>query len=80
MQPGSPLVGQSLGYLEVRGKRSFLIVALRRANGQTISSPDPRLELSAGDTVIVLGHKDDIPQLAQRYQVQRPITYCGAQA
>lgn len=80
VQPGSPLVGQSLGYLEVRGKRSFLIVALRRANGQTISSPDPSLELAAGDTVIVLGHKDDIPQLAQRYQVQRPITYRGAQA
>lgn len=78
--PGSPLVGQSLGYLEVRGKRSFLIVALRRNTGQTFSNPDPALKLESGDTVIALGHKDDIPQFAQRYQTQRPTTYRGAQA
>lgn len=80
VSPGSPLVGQSLGYLEVRGKRTFLIIALRRANGQTISNPGSDLELGAGDIVIVLGHKDDLPQFSQRYQVQRAVTYRGAQA
>ncbi len=77
---GSPLVGQNLGYLEVRGNHLFLIVAIRRVQGETQAPPDRELILQAGDSVIVLGRREDLPQFAQRYQVQRRIKYRGAEA
>ncbi len=77
---GSPLVGQTLGYLEVRGQHLFLIVAVRRAHGNTQAQPDPELILEAGDRVIVLGRRQDLPQFAQRYQIQRQIKYRGTGA
>ncbi|MDX2272600.1 MAG: NAD-binding protein [Cyanobacteriota bacterium] len=77
---GSPLVGQTLGYLEVRGKSTFLIVALRRADGSAISDPGHELLLQGGDSVIVIGRKDDIPQFVQRYQTKKEIKFRGAQA
>lgn len=48
---GSPFVGRALG--EVVGDATPLVV--RRADGNTISSPGPSETLHAGDLVVVLG-------------------------
>lgn len=77
---GSPLIGQNLGHLEVRGKNLFLIVAVKQASGETHTQPTRGLVLQEGDRVIVLGRQSDMPQFVQRYPVQRQIKYRGAGA
>jgi voltage-gated potassium channel len=76
--PHSPMVGATISSLEIRGNGSFIIVALLQANGTTINHPDKSIILNAGDTVIVMGHRGDIPQFARRYLAKRRINYRGA--
>lgn len=76
--PHSELVGASVGTIEVRGRGAFIIVALRRAEGETIIHPGQDLFLHEGDTLIVLGHRGDIPQFAKHYALKRQMQYRGA--
>jgi voltage-gated potassium channel len=76
--PRSDLVGASIGTVEVRGSGSFIIVALRRANGTVIMNPGRDIFLHEGDTLIVMGHKGDIPRFAQTYALKRQMRYRGA--
>ena len=76
--PDSPLCNRALGEIEVRSNHGFLIVALRRSDGTTLLNPPTSTKLTAGDVVIVLGHDNDIPQLAQRFSAtSKKITYRG---
>jgi voltage-gated potassium channel len=75
----SSLVGKKLDYLEVRGRNSFLVIAIRRADGLSMTNPDRETILQAGDSVIVIGNKHDMPQLMQRLIGKREIKYRGAQ-
>ncbi|MFM7427223.1 MAG: potassium channel family protein [Elainella sp.] len=74
----SPLVGKTVGDLEVRGKGTFIVVALRKANGDIITHPEHTMPLVANDVVIVLGHSGDIPKFNQLFQIKRPTQYRGA--
>lgn len=67
----SPLAGKTVSEMEVRGKGAFLIVALRKTDGTTIVHPQHEILLEAGDTVIVMGHRGDIPQFAKNYILKR---------
>jgi voltage-gated potassium channel len=77
--PDSPFVQKSLGTLEARGQSTFIVIAVRQADGLLIDHPAPDFMLSAGDTVILLGHRGDIPQFAQKFAMKREIRYRGAQ-
>jgi voltage-gated potassium channel len=74
----SPLVGRNIGDLEVRGKGTFIVVALRRQDGEMILHPGYATTLEKGDTVIVLGHHGDLPQFTQMFQVNNQLRYRGA--
>ena len=74
----SPLVGQTVADIEVRGKGAFIVVALRKSDGSTIIHPQHEMLLAANDTVIVMGHRGDIPQFAKNYVLKRDIRYRGA--
>lgn len=74
----SDLVGMSIGTLEVRGKSTFIIVALRRATGEMIVHPSQDIFLHEGDTLILLGHQGDIPKFAQHHALKRQMQYRGA--
>ncbi len=74
----SPLIGGTVSDLEIRGKGTFIVVALRRADGSTLTHPNPSLPLLDGDTVIVMGHRGDIPKFAQTYALKRQLRYRGA--
>jgi len=74
----SDLVGASIGTVEVRGRGAFIIVALRRAEGETIVHPGQDLFLHEGDTLIVMGHRGDIPQFARHHALKRQMQYRGA--
>ncbi len=74
----SSLVGKELNDIELRSNHGFLIVGMRRADGTTMLNPPGETRLFAGDVVIVLGHDDDIPQLAERFSsTAESITYRG---
>lgn len=75
--PNSPLLGNSIGSLEAIGKGTFIIVALRKANGQMIIHPRRNLILELDDILIVMGHRDDLPKLVQRYVVKRRLADRG---
>lgn len=71
--PESPMVGATIGDFEVRGKGTFIIVALRQADGTTITHPGQAIVLKAGDAVIVMGHRGDIPQFVRKFVVKRKL-------
>ncbi len=79
IEPRSDLVGMSLGNVAVRGESTFLIVALRRASGEVILSPDRSLFLHEGDTLMVMGRRGDIPKFARSHSLKREIRYRGSQ-
>ncbi|HEY9615572.1 MAG TPA: NAD-binding protein [Microcoleaceae cyanobacterium] len=76
---GSDLIGASIGTVEVRGKGTFIVVALRRADGTMLIHPNHSLFLHEGDTLIVMGHQGDIPRFAHHYALKRQMRYRGAQ-
>jgi voltage-gated potassium channel len=76
----SALVGLTIGDLEVRGKGTFIVVALKQSDGQSITHPSHSTVLSGGDKVIVLGHQGDIPQFVRQFELRRQLRYRGAKA
>ncbi len=76
---GSSLANRRLSEIEVRSNHGFLIVGIRHTDGATTLNPPGDTTLSPGDVVIVLGHQDDIPQLAERFAAKETrLTYRGA--
>ncbi|WP_442508146.1 potassium channel family protein [Novipirellula sp. SH528] len=74
----SELSNHALSELEIRGNHSFLIVGVRHFDGTTQLNPPPSLLLKPGDIVIVLGHEDDLPEIARRFLKKQPkMTYRG---
>jgi voltage-gated potassium channel len=74
----SPLANKSLSRLEVHSNHGFLIVGIRNIDQETVLNPPSDTPLSVGDVVIVLGHSDDIPLLAEKFFVgPTRITYRG---
>jgi voltage-gated potassium channel len=72
---GSSLVGSNISTVQVRGKGTFIVVALRKANGETVINPGHDVPLDEGDTVIVMGHKGDIPKFAHHYDLKRQMRW-----
>jgi voltage-gated potassium channel len=71
----SPFLGQPISQMEVRGQGAFIIVAIRQFDGGVIAHPDNSTILQQGDTVILLGHRGDIPNFARRYALRREMRY-----
>lgn len=74
----SPLAGRTVGDLEVRGKGTFIVVALRKSTGEIITHPDHDMPITANDVVIVLGHRGDIPKFNRLFKLKQQIRYRGA--
>jgi voltage-gated potassium channel len=74
----SSLIGGTIGDIEVRGKGTFITVALRRANGEVMIHPGRDTYLAKGDTVILMGHQGDMPNFAQRNTLKQQMRYRGA--
>lgn len=72
------LVGGTIGDVEVRGKGTFIIVALRRADGELIVHPGHNLFLAKGDKLLLMGHQGDMPNFARQDALKREMRYRGA--
>jgi voltage-gated potassium channel len=77
VQEDSPLVNRAIEEIEIRSNHGFLIVGIRRADGTNRIHPDPLTKLLPHDVVVVLGHNDDIPELASRFKASSRMTYRG---
>ena len=75
---GSPLIGRAVREIEIGGNHGFLIVGLVGADGEVDVNPSEERRLEADDTVIVMGHADDLPKLRKRYELSRDVMYRGA--
>ena len=69
----SSLVGRTIRELKIRGKGAFIIVALRRHNGESIAHPHSSLVLNCQDTLIVIGHQEELPKFARYYQLHHAL-------
>jgi voltage-gated potassium channel len=78
IEKDSSLIGGTIGDIEVRGKGTFITVALRRASGEVMIHPSRDTFLAKGDTVILMGHQGDMPNFAQRNALKQQMRYRGA--
>lgn len=78
--PDSHLEGATIGSVQVRGKGTFIVVALRRSTGSTIIHPNDETFLEEGDTLIVMGHQGDIPKFARHFGNKSQMQYRGAKS
>lgn len=74
----SPLVNKTIRELEIRGKGAFIVVALRKTSGELITHPSASLMLNPNDTLIVLGHREELPKFARYYRLQYSLYSSGA--
>jgi voltage-gated potassium channel len=61
------LVGQSIRNADLRQKHQLLIIAIRRADGQLLLTPEADRQFQPGDTIIVLGQEENIVQFRKAY-------------
>lgn len=78
IESGSPLEGQSLRNVERNGSGNCLIVAVKKLDGTILRHPPADTVLQTQDIVILLGHQDDLPQLAVKAKSQGIKMYRGA--
>ena len=74
----SPLIGGTIGDIEVKGQGTFITVALRRADGEVLIHPSRATFLAQGDSVILMGHQGDMPNFAQQSAMKKEMRYRGA--
>ncbi|MBU0482589.1 MAG: NAD-binding protein [Proteobacteria bacterium] len=59
----SAFVGQTLFDTGIRKNHNLIVVAIKRHHGEMIFNPNPRSEINASDTLVLLGAQTDIKDL-----------------
>ena len=63
LQPGSPLVGQTLGERHFHQEMGVIVVAIKKPSGEMVANPAGTTMLEAGSTLIALGHRQQLDEL-----------------
>jgi voltage-gated potassium channel len=63
VQPQSPLVGAQVKDSRLRRELGIIIVAIKKGDGRMRFNPEPEALIEAGDTLIALGHRDQLDRL-----------------
>jgi len=66
----SQLIGLSVGALESSGSGGFMVVAVRRIGGSLVRNPQKDFTFAEEDRVLLMGHKEDLPDLTRRFSVR----------
>jgi voltage-gated potassium channel len=74
----SDIIGKSIGEIELRGEGASLIVGIRHREGHTLSNPSSDILLFAGDTLLILGHTERLPDFIAKAVGSRAQRYKGA--
>jgi K+/H+ antiporter YhaU regulatory subunit KhtT len=67
----SNLIGRNPADLETAGSSAFLIVAIVRANGETIQNPSKDDLFEEGDILIVVCHEGAPPDFTEVFSLKR---------
>ncbi len=67
----SALIGATLQSSEIRARSGASVIAVLRPEG-SILSPPPSLRIEAGDTLVVMGHRDQVEQFLSIFSTLRP--------
>ena len=70
LEDDSPLVGATLQGSEIRARTGVNVIAVLREEG-SILSPPPDLQIEPGDTLVVMGHRDQVDQFLSSYSTLR---------
>ena len=70
----SPIIGKTLGQLDLRGQSGATVIAVVDRRGDTKISPGAGYELSEGDTVVILGSAKKIARAMKIIQPQEPVS------
>ncbi|MCO8124331.1 potassium channel protein [Stieleria sp. TO1_6] len=62
----SALVGSTIREIELTGDGGHVVVAIKRAGGHVQRNPKMDDVIGAGDQLIVLSHKEDLPSVSRR--------------
>ena len=63
IQPGTPLVGLTLGEAGIPDRTNLMVVAVHKREGDFIYNPSGRLRLEAGDALIVIADNEQLQNL-----------------
>lgn len=66
----SRVIGLSVGQVESSGRGGFMVVAVKRIGGSLVKNPPKDFVFAEEDRVLLMGHKEDLPDLTQRFAVQ----------
>ncbi len=78
VSPDSALLKRTIGDVESHSQGTFIVVALKRANGTIIVHPAHQEVLQENDSVMIMGHQGDMPNFAQRSAMKSQLRYRGA--
>ncbi len=67
--PGNSLAGKTVQQAEIRSRYNLLVVAVRHKDGDMRVNPNENTSLGEGDTIILLGEKDEV----DRFRVENPV-------
>ena len=63
IQADSSLAGSKLRDGRLRGELNVMVVAVKKTSGEMLFNPDPDILLEVGDTLVVLGRREQLAQL-----------------
>ncbi len=66
----SRVIGLDVGQIESSGRGGFMVVAVKRIGGALIKNPSKDFVFAEQDRVLLMGHKEDLPDLTQRFAVR----------
>ncbi|MDQ7031656.1 MAG: potassium channel protein [Desulfonauticus sp.] len=61
----SILVGKDLIHSGIRPDYNLIIIAIKKVNGEMIFNPGPKTVISAGDTLIVVGNRENLKRIEE---------------
>ncbi|GAB0492838.1 hypothetical protein MMPV_004108 [Pyropia vietnamensis] len=65
VQPGAPIVGDTVVSAGLRRLRGLFLIEIERENGEVLPAVDPETRIAAGDTLIFSGDVDTVRELYQ---------------
>lgn len=77
LQANSPLVGETIGDIEVGNNTGIVVVAVRKADGTLVRNPEAKATLGARDVLMIVAHRESVPLLARRAK-GRSVSFRGA--
>ncbi len=65
----SPLAGKKIKEAEIRPKTGVTVIAVMKPNQETIVNPTPDVRIDAGDTVVIVGTREQVEKFMEEFKI-----------